>query len=149
MKPKSRNSNALLNLAVGATFVAWFAVVLNRRAFDPPMYTALLVILMLTATVLGWWHEARKERQLDELELAGLSFGARWSTAVLGFFVLLLLFVTPLQDAIVQFAEAYEDHDSRPLPAPVGVFTVGFVLAIAIQLTAKSVLGSIWMWSKR
>jgi hypothetical protein len=146
---KARTSNAMLNLGIGAAFVAWFAVVVNKRAFDPPIYTALLAALMLTAIVLTWLHEARRERQLDELELAGLSFGARWSTAVLGFTVLLLLFVAPLQDTIVGFAEAYEDHDSRPLPAPVGVFTFGFVVAIFIQMASKSALGAIWMWTKR
>ena len=148
MKAPSRKSNAMLNLAIGTTFVAWIAVMVNKRAFDPPIHTALLAALMLTAIVLTWLHEARRERQLDELELAGLSFGARWGTAVLGFTVL-LLFLTPLQDAIVQFAEAYEDHKSRPLPAPVGVFTFGFVVAIFIQIASKSALGAIWMWTKR
>jgi hypothetical protein len=148
VKAKSQ-SNAWFHAGMVATFVAMFAVLVNKRAFDPPIYTAVLALLMLTATVLAWWYEARREQQLDELELASRSFGARWSTAVLGFVVLLLLFVTPVQDAIVRFAEAYEDHRTRPLPAPVGVFTFGFVVAMFVQMASKSVLGSVWTWTKR
>jgi len=104
---------------------------------------------MAAATALGWWREAWRERRLDELELASESFGARWSAAVLTSVALLLLFVVPLQDAIVWFDRAYEDNEGRPLPAPVGVFLFGFIFAVALHLTAKSALGAAWMWTKR
>lgn len=148
MSGTSRKSRAMLNVGLVMSFVAMFAVLVNKQAFSQPVYSALLFGLMLGVTVLAWWHEALKERQLDELELASASFGARWSAAVLGIVALLLLFVTPLQDAIVWFEQAY-NNEGRPLPAPVGVFVLGFVFAMMLQLSAKSVLGAAWMWTKR
>jgi hypothetical protein len=140
---------AILDIGLVILMVAVFAVLVNKRAFSPPAYTALLFGLMMAVTVLGWRREARKEKQLDELELASASFGARWGVAVLGTVALLLLFVTPLQDAIVWFDQAYGNNEGRPLPTPVGVFLLGFLFAMFLQLTAKSVLGAAWMWSKR
>lgn len=149
MSHNSWTSRAGLDLGLVATLVALVTVLVNKQAFPPSVYNALLFGLMSAVTALGWWKEARKERQLDELELAGASFGARWGVAVLGMVALLLLFVTPIQDAIVWFDQAYEDNEGRPLPGPVGVFILGFVFAMALQLTAKSALGAAWMWTKR
>jgi len=148
MARKPATKTALFHLGLTAAFAAMIAVLVNRRALDPALYTALLVAVMFAATVLTWWYEAHKERLLDELELARASFGARWGMGALSMFVLLLLFVTPLQDAIVWFAESYEDNDSRPLPAPVGVFVMGFVLAMVMHMIARSLLGALWMWTK-
>ena len=149
MNRNSPASRVLLDVGLVISLVAMFAVLVNKQSFSQPVHSALLFALMLAATVLAWWREARKEERLDELELAGASFGARWSAAVLGGVVLLLLFVTPLQDAIVWFEEAYRNNEGRPLPAPVGVFVFGFVFAMLLQLSAKSVLGAAWMWTKR
>jgi hypothetical protein len=149
MAQKPATKTALLNLGVVTSMIVWLVVVVNKRAFDPPVFTALIIAPMLTATFFGWWSELRRERQLDELELAAASFGARWGVAVLGTMILLFLFVTPVQDAIVLFAESYEDNRGRPLPAPVGVFIFGFLVAMLAQMTAKSALGAVWMWNKR
>jgi len=149
MTRNSAKKTAAFDVGLVILMGAILAVLVSKHSFAAGIYNALLFGLMLAATVLGWWREARKETQLDELELAAASFGARWSVAVLGAVALLLLFVTPVHDAIVSFAQAYEDNEGRPLPAPVGVFIVGFVLAMVLQLTAKSALGAAWMLSKR
>lgn len=149
MSRESTHSTAMLDIGLVASLVAVIAVLVNKHAFSPPVYTALVFGLILATTVIGWWREAWKEKQLDELELASASFGARWSPAVLGTVAILLLFVTPLQDAIVWFDQAYENNEGRPLPAPAGVFLFGFVCAYFLQLTAKSALGAIWKWTKR
>jgi hypothetical protein len=149
MTTRFTKTGAMLDLGLVVAIVALLAVIIKKHAFSPSVYTALLFGLMLAATALAWWREARKEKRLDELELASASFGARWSMAVVGTVALLLLFVTPLQDAIVWFDQAYEDNEDRPLPAPVGVFVFGFVFAHFVQLTAKSALGAAWMWTKR
>ncbi len=149
MSKKPTSKTTLFDVGLVLSMIGFLAVLVNKRAFDPPVHTALLFALLLTATVIGWAREARKERQLDELELAAASFGARWSMAAVGTIALLLVFFAPLQDAIVRFAEAYEDNEGRPLPARVGVFVFGFVLAMIVQMTAKSALGAVWMWTKR
>lgn len=149
MTTRFTKTGAMLDLGLGVAMVSLLAVLINKHAFSPTVHTALLFGLMLALTVLAWWREARKEKRLDELELASASFGARWSIAVVGIVALLLLFVTPLQDAIVWFDQAYEDNEDRPLPAPVGVFVVGFVFAHLLQMAAKSALGAAWMWTKR
>ena len=149
MTGMSRKRAALLDIGLVLLLVALVAVIANKQAFSQPVHSALLFGLMLGVTALAWWREARKEEQLDELELASASFGARWSAAVLGTVALLFLFVTPLQDAIVWFEQAYRNNEGRPLPAPVGVFVIGFVFANVLQLTAKSALAAAWMWTKR
>ena len=149
MTGMSRKRTALLDIGLVLLLVALVAVIANKQAFSQPVHSALLFALMLGVTALAWWREARKEEQLDELELASASFGARWSAAVLGTVALLFLFVTPLQDAIVWFEEAYRNNEGRPLPAPVGVFVLGFVFAMLLQLSARSVLAAVWMWTKR
>lgn len=145
MNAKARKSNAPFALGFVALFAAMFAVMVNKRAFDPPFYTAVLFTLMAAGLVLGWLYEARRERQLDELELAAASFGARWSAGALATTLVLLLFVAPLQDGIVHIADNFEGE----VPPPVGIFILGFVLAVFIQLGAKSVIGAVWMWTKR
>lgn len=149
MTGMSRKRTALLDIGLVLLLVALVAVIANKQAFSQPVHSALLFGLMLGVTALAWWREARKEEQLDELELASASFGARWSAAVLGTVALLFLFVTPLQDAIVWFEQAYRNNEGRPLPAPVGVFVLGFVFAMMLQLSARSVLAAVWMWTKR
>ena len=149
MPHRPRKKTAMLDIGLVVLMVAMFAVIVNKHSFTPGVHTALLFGLMLVATLVGWWREARTETQLDELELAGASFGARWSTAAPALVGVLLLFVTPLQDAIVWFDQAYTDHESRPLPAPVGVFIIGFIASMMLQLTARSALAAVWMWSKR
>ena len=149
MTGMSRKRAALLDIGLVLLLVALVAVIANKQAFSQPVHSALLFGLMLGVTALAWWREARKEEQLDELELASASFGARWSAAVLGTVALLFLFVTPLQDAIVWFEQAYRNNEGRPLPAPVGVFVLGFFFAMMLQLSARSVLAAVWMWTKR
>jgi len=149
MNSNSPASRVLVDIGLVTLLVALIAVLGNKHSFSQPVHSALLFGLMVGIAALTWLREARKEEQLDELELASASFGARWSAAVLGMVALLLLFVTPLQDAIVWFEQAYRANEGRPLPAPVGVFVLGFVFAMMLQLSAKSVLGAAWMWTKR
>jgi lysylphosphatidylglycerol synthetase-like protein (DUF2156 family) len=149
MSRTSFPSRAILDIGIVALLVALLAVLANKQAFSPPVHSGLLFALLAAATAIGWWREARREKRLDELQLASESFGARWSAAVLSAVALLLLFATPLQDAIVWFDQAYEDNEGRPLPGPVGVFLIGFVFAVMLHLTAKSALGAAWLWTKR
>lgn len=146
---KITRMSALLDIALVASLVAAIVVMGNREALSSPLYFVLVAGLLVTVTVLGWWREAQRESKLDELELAAASFGARWSIAVVGIVAFLILFITPIQQGIVWFAAAYEANEGRPLPAAVGVFVCGFVLAQVVSLTAKSVIGAIWTWTKR
>ena len=109
----------------------------------------LLHALALAVTVIGVIREAKKEEQLDEVELASASFGARWAVVAVTLLAVLMTFVQPLQSAIVHFSILATSGEGAAIPAPAKVFVLGLVTALAIQLTAKAALSSWWKWSKR
>jgi hypothetical protein len=149
MTTKPSKATALLDLGPIAAMIAFIAVLINKASIAAPLDTALLLILALAATAIGLKREAQKEARLDEVELAGANFGARWSIAVVTVAALLMLFIAPLQNAITQLSMLMETSNGVSMPVPGKVFVLGMVSAIAIQLTAKSTLAAIWKWTKR
>lgn len=149
MTTKLSYSRALLDVGHVAALIAFSAVLINKAAIPAPLDMALLVMLALAVTAIGLKREAQKEARLDEVELAGANFGARWSVAVVIVAVLLMLFVAPLLSAITQLSMLMEQSNGVAMPAPGKVFVLGMVAAVAIQLTAKSALAAVWKWTKR
>lgn len=146
-------AGAVLDIALLSTFAVFVAVLVNKPAFPPVAYFASLFALMIAANAIGIRREARIERQLDELELASVSFGARWAVSAIGIAAMLFLFVTPLQDAVLAWFQQVElnveARGGRAMSAPATVFLLGMMVAMAIFLTAKSALATIWKWTKR
>lgn len=146
-------AGALLDIALLSTFALFVGVLVNKPALSPVAYFALLFALMIAANAISIKREARIERQLDELELASVSFGSRWAVSAIGIAAMLFLFVTPLQDAVVAWFQQVESNvgarGGRAMSAPATVFLLGMVVAMAIYLTAKSTLAAIWTWTKR
>ena len=149
MKPKITKAGAIYDIGLIASMIGFVLVLINGQALVPLAYTALLFALLLAAMLFNIKREAHKEQQLDELQLASASFGARWSFAALGLVMLLMLFITPLQSAVAYIANIAEHSNGAPMVSPSKTFLMGLVAAMVIQLTAKSALSAIWTWTKR
>ncbi|GAA0277429.1 hypothetical protein GCM10009127_17760 [Alteraurantiacibacter aestuarii] len=149
MASKITKKGAAVDIAFLASMIGFVAVMINQRAFTPGVHSVLLIALVAVALALNISREARKEKQLDELELASASFGARWAVTVLGIVMMLLLFVTPMQSAVAHLANAVENGSGVAMVRPSKTFLMGLCTAMVIQLGAKSALASIWKWTKR
>ena len=132
-------------LALCATFIA---IIIGRDAFSPTAYMTVLIIVVAAMGVLNTLREAYKESQLDEMQLAAASFGARWAVTIPLTLMLLVLFIPPLQNAVLSFTEALYASSQSPLPPLIRVFIMGAVLAVILQLSGKLLISAIWTRTK-
>lgn len=146
-------TRAVLDIGMVATMIAFIAVLINRPSFAPPLYMTMLMGLMILATIITIKKETWKEQQLDELQLASISFGSRWAITAVGMAAMLFLFVSPLQDMIVAWFNSVEANvearEGRAMSAPASLFVLGMAASMAIFLTSKSLLAYVWTWTKR
>lgn len=149
MTRNSPTSRAILNLGLLASIVAFIFVLINIDELPSSIAVVVLFAIALATTAIGVIREARKEESLDEVELAGASFGARWGIVAVILVALMMTFIAPLQGAIVNFSTLATNSEAAAMPAPAKVFILGLVTALAIQLIAKATLSTFWKWSKR
>ena len=97
------------------------AIVFRMLANLLPEYMGLAIPMGLTLGVLLAFRKLALSSELDSLRGVGLSYGR--------------LLRVPYIYAIVLMC--------------LNFFIVGFVLAMMLQMAAKSVLGAAWMWAKR
>lgn len=61
----------------------------------------------------------------------------------------LVLFLSPLQNALVGLVDLSTKPNDAPVPAAAVLFAGGLVTAMFIQVTSAFVLTRIWLWNKR
>ena len=144
-----RKTGSMLDIGLVISLAAFVATLINAAAMPGILATGLLIVFTLAIAVIGIWREAHKEGQLDEVELAGASFGARWGVAAVIIIALLATFVPPLQSGINVMAAAFEASPASPIPASVRLFIAGLVCAMIVQLATKSLITLAWRRSKR
>jgi hypothetical protein len=106
----------------------------------------ILIILIALITVIGLRRENTK---LDEVELAAVNFGSRWSITVVVSFMLLLCFFGPLQDALDNIFGGVAGAGNGPIPGAVLIFISGLLSGLVLLLASRFVLTRIWLWTKR
>lgn len=149
MTNSTKTSAHVLDLGLIASLAAFSLVLVNADNLAPSLASALLFVLAVAVTFIGVKREAAKEAKLDEVELAGASFGARWGIAVVIFLTFLVTFLPPLQNTIAALVDLRADDGSSPIPAAALLFAAGLVTAMFVQLTSAFVIGKFWIWSKR
>jgi hypothetical protein len=121
----------------------WFA----KRLSDDGQtigLVALLAFFVLIAIV----ENVRRDRRLDEMELAASRFGARWAL-VASSILLCIPFMPAVQSLIVALEMELTGSGNEQLPTAVKIFVIGMVCSIVVQqLTAKA-LSAIWTLAKR
>jgi hypothetical protein len=143
----------VLDITLVASLATFFAVLVNRPSFSSVAYTILLTGLLAGVTLISVKRESRKERLLDEMQLASVSFGSRWALAAIVAVIFLFLFATPLQDAVGLWFERVQDrfqeNGGKALSPPAALFWLGMVTTMTLYLVARSLLAAIWTWRKR
>lgn len=140
---------SLYDFGLAALCIAFIVILMSKQSISPLLYTPALFLTLIAICVVNTFREAHKEAKLDEVQLAAASFGARWSVAVPITIMMLMLFLTPLQNATMSFAEALEAAEGSPAPPILRVFVMGMALAVVLQLLGKSLIAAIWTWRKR
>ncbi|GEM_PF-2782691 len=124
-------------------------MVIWREAFPPGLHTGLVIVALIGIGIVNTLREAHKEAQLDEMQLAAASFGARWAVTIPITMMLLLNFFPPIRDTAIAFLEVLAGPSDSPFPPLLRVFVMGMVLAVILQLAGKSLIAAIWTWRKR
>ncbi|MEP2989767.1 MAG: hypothetical protein ABJN65_01050 [Parasphingorhabdus sp.] len=149
MATSNRKIGSLLDIGLVASLTAFIVVLVTGNSSANPLTSVLLIALALMVTSIGIWRETSKEQQLDEVQLAGLSFGARWGISVVIFVSLLATFLAPLQNIIEFAASTFEMAEGAAISASVRLFILGLITAMVIELSTKFVAAAIWRRSKR
>jgi hypothetical protein len=147
MPRKFTARDALLDLGM-VGLVAAFVVLLIYQSQLAGLGSMLLLACAFAVTAIGLARDARRERRLDEVELAGASFGARWGAAAVTLLAVLTTFVAPIQHAIARFSALIEASVAVPMPEAARAFVFGILAALVIQLAARSALSAVWRWRK-
>lgn len=148
MLTKLIDSKPAKDIALVASLLAFGAILINRPDLPPIVTAGILIILTALITVIG---VRRENTKLDEVELAAVNFGSRWSITVVIAFMLLLCFFGPLQNGIDSIfgpvAEAR--NENGPMSGIVLIFISGLLSGLVLLLASRSVLTRIWLWTKR
>jgi hypothetical protein len=146
---KKTFTDTALNLAVAgllASFIVSLWWVLRL-----PEWQQASVILLFTAVMfgLGAVKQARRERRIDEVELAALRFGSQWGLYA-GIAVLCLaFFLPPFQSFLVGVDAWFENSGSGDMPIPARMFLLGIVSTFVVQEAARVLITAGWKWSKQ
>lgn len=123
-------------------YAMWWAQTMSRT-----VHIAILLGFFTAVTAAGLWADVRREQRKDEIQIAAIRFGYRWSST--GIFLLIAAsFLPPFHRLIVDLAGWFEARaDSYPAPA-VSVFVLGVAAAQLIQQLAASMLRAGWLRAK-
>lgn len=149
MTTKKLKLSSMLDVALVASLAGFVAVLINANSTTAPLTFFLLMGLTLAITVIGIWRESNSEKLLDEVQLAGASFGARWGISAVIFVTLLATFFAPLQGLIETAAASFGGGEKDLFSVPVRLFILGLVSAMIIELSAKFVAATFWHRTKR
>ena len=146
MLTKLMDSKPAKDIALVASLLAFGAILINRPDLPPIVTAGILLILTALITVIG---VRRENTQLDEVELAAVNFGSRWSITAVIAFMLLLCFFSPLQEGIDNLFGNAVGAGNGPIPGTVLIFISGLLSGLVLLLASRSVLTRIWLWTKR
>ena len=146
MLTKLMDSKPANDIALVAALLAFGTILINRPDLPPVVTAGILIILTILITVIG---VRRENTKLDEVELAAVNFGSRWSITAVVTFLLLLCFFGPLQDGIDNLFGKAVGAGNGPIPGTVLIFISGLLSGLVLLLASRSVLTRIWLWTKR
>lgn len=148
MLTKLMDSKPAKDIALVASLLAFGAILINRPDMPPIVTAGILIILAALITVIG---VRRENTNLDEVELAAVNFGSRWSITVVITFMLLLCFFGPLQNGIDSIfgPVAGARNENGPMSGIVLIFISGLLSGLVLLLASRSMLTRIWLWTKR
>ena len=123
-------------------YAMWWTHTMSRT-----VHISILLGFFTAVTAAGLWADVRREQRKDEIQIAAIRFGYRWSSV--GIFLLIAAsFLPPFHRLIVDLAGWFEARaDSYPAPA-VSVFVLGVAAAQLIQQLAASMLRAGWLRAK-
>lgn len=146
MLTKLADTKPLHDIALVGSLLAFCAILINRPDLPSIVTTGMLLILTALITFIGI---RRENSAMDEVQLAAVSFGSRWSVTIVVTFMLLLCFLGPLQTGIDTVFGGAVGKGDGPIPGTVLIFISGLLSALVLLLASKFVLTRIWLWTKR
>jgi len=146
---KKTFTDTALSLAIAGLLVTF--IVSMVWIVRLPSWQQASVILAFNAVAWGLdaLKRARRERRLDEVELAALRFGSQWGLYGGIAVIQLMLFVPPFQSFLVGLDTWFEENVSGALPTPAVMFMLGTLATFAAQETARVLITAGWKWSKQ
>jgi hypothetical protein len=146
---KKTLTDTALSLALAGLFVSF--VVSLAWVVSLPEWQQASVILSFAAATFGLSavKQARRERRIDEVELAALKFGSQWGLYAGVAPLSLVFFLAPVQSFPIAVEAWFENSGSGHLPIPARMFLLGIVSTFVVQEAARGLITAGWKWSKR
>jgi hypothetical protein len=147
MRKKSSSLDIALVLFMPAAIILMLYALWWTQELSRTVHIAIMLGFFTAVAAAGLWADVRREQRQDEIQIAAIRFGHRWSSV--GIFVLIAAsFLPPFHGLIVDLAGMFEERaDSYPPPA-VSVFVFGLAAAQLIQQLAASMLRAAWLQAK-
>jgi hypothetical protein len=148
MRKKSSFLDIALVLFVPAAFILMVTALWWTQGLSRNVHTAIFLGFFVAVMTAGTWAEARGEQRRDEIQIAAIRFGHRWSSVPAILLIIVASLLPPFQELIVELARTFEDRASTRPPPAVSVFMLGVVAMVMLQFIAASLLRAAWMHSK-
>jgi hypothetical protein len=147
MRKKSSNLDMALNLFIPAAIIMMLTALWWTQELSRNVHTAIFVGFFLAVMAAGTWSDVRREQRKDEIEVAAIRFGHRWSSLPVHLLIM-ATFVPSFQDLIIDIDRMLETRASTRPPPAVSVFMFGVAISFVLQQAAARLLRTAWLHSK-
>jgi hypothetical protein len=142
-------ADTAINIAGLALLLAFVPTLIWVATRAPDLKAAHILVFVLAGWGVSVAHAVRADGRLDEVELAGARFGARWGLPG-GFAVVSLLSILPVaQPLLVNFGAALARVEADNMTGESRLFLFGALATFAAQEALRSIFTKVWNWSKR
>jgi len=140
-------TDTALNLGTALLVIGWMVTLvwsLRRPGWLQAMHT---LVFVGGTYALGAVKQVRRERRLDEVELAARRFGAQWG--MFAGVALVTVISLPSQELIARFADWLRRSTETTTPITARMFLLGVVGTFVAQEISRVAMTAGWKWSKR
>ena len=139
-------TDTALNLGAATLLIGWLVTTLVWSVRWPGWLQALHTLVFVGGIyALSAIGQVRRERRMDEFQLAARRFGAQWGMFA-GVALMVVLGLSPFQGVIAQWVN--QTSDGTP-PVPTRMFLLGIASTFVAQEISRVALTAGWKWSKR
>lgn len=143
-------TDTALNLGAATLAIGWLVMTLVWSMRWPGWLQALHTLVFVggiyTLSAVG---QVRRERRMDEFQLAARRFGAQWGMFGGVALMVVLSLSSPFQELIAQFADRGSRTSESTTPIATRMFLLGVVGTFVAQEISRVAMTTGWKWSKR
>lgn len=140
MKKRSWLDTALV-LFMPAAFILALAALWWTRELSRNVHAVIFMGFFIAMMAAGTWADVRREQRKDEIQIAAIRFGARWSSVPVALLAGAAGALPQFQELLVGLARTLE----KPAQS---MFVLGVFAAFVVQMLATNLFRAAWLHSK-